>query len=223
MIGGLNNGTGSSSNPTKYRLIIESGYYSSFAMVNGPVGTSYTDYVEPKAIYGNDYDRVTNNNTNLEMYYCASGSWGGRVRGTTTNSKIFDLTVKSGQFGSSTYDYTTGIYVGGRHGGAHYALRTAKIEGGWIYNLIGGPLSDSSMQDKNDTHMAIVGGEVDLVIGGAGTSPTYGNRIIQVTGGRINYSVFGGSNGYQGASSDGTVMGVHLSMLEELLLLGIKL
>ena len=220
VIGGYNNGTGSSSNSTKYRLIIESGYYSVFAIGNGPVGTNYTNYISSKAIYGNDYDRVTNNNTNLEVYYCASGSWGGMVRGETVNSKIFDLIVKSGQFGSGKYDYTTGIYVGGRHGGAHYSLRSIKVEGGWIYNLIGGPLSDSSMRDRNDTHMAIVGGEIDLIIGGAGTSPTYGNRIIQVTGGKINYSVFGGSNGYQGASSDGTVIGSSLIYIGGITVIG---
>ncbi len=210
VIGGYNNSTGSSSNVTKYRLIIESGRYSSFAIVNGGTSSTYYDYVESRAIYGNDYDRSTKNNSNLEMYYCASGSWGGRVYASSQSAKIFDLTVKSGDFGTSQYDYTTGIYVGGRSYGNHYALRAVKVEGGNIYNLLGGPLSDSSMTDLNDTHMAVLGGTINVIIGGAGTSPTYGNRIIQVTGGTISYSIFGGSNGYQGAASDGTVNGSSL-------------
>ena len=53
----------------------------------------------------------------------------------------------------------------------------------------------------------MTGGEVDFLTGGAGTSTTYGNRIIQVTGGVVNYSVFGGSNGYNGSSEDGTLTG----------------
>lgn len=207
ILGGGNNSIGSSGNPRKYRLIIESGRYSSFSLGNGSVGTSYTNYIESKGIYGNDYDRATLNNSNLQLYYCASGTWGGRVYASSNSAKIVDLIVKSGDFGYGEYDYTTGIYVGGRQGGTHYAARAAKIEGGTIYNLIGGPLSDSSMQNYNDAYISMVGGEVDVIIGGAGTSATYGNRLIQVTGGIVNYSVFGGSNGYQGASTDGTVIG----------------
>ena len=48
---------------------------------------------------------------------------------------------------------------------------------------------------------------VDIIIGGAGTSATYGNRIISVTGGTVNYSVFGGSNGSDGDEGDGTLNG----------------
>ena len=210
VIGGSNGSTGSSSNRTKYRLIIESGLMNSLSIVNGIVGTGTSNYVEPITIYGNDYDRAIKNDNNLNIYYCASGSWGGVVRGSTITDKIFDLTVKSGSFGTGKLDHTTGIYVGRRYGGSHTGLRTIKVEGGYIYNLIGGPLSTSSMQDINDTHMKITGGSIDMITGGAGTSPTYGNRIIQVTGGQINYSVFGGSNGYDGTSSDGTVIGSSL-------------
>ena len=210
VIGGSNGSTGSSSNRTKYRLIIESGLMNSLSIVNGIVGTGTSNYVEPITIYGNDYDRAIKNDNNLDIYYCASGSWGGVVRGSTITDKIFDLTVKSGSFGTGKLDHTTGIYVGGRYGGSHTGLRTIKVEGGYIYNLIGGPLSTSSMQDINDTHMKITGGSIDMITGGAGTSPTYGNRIIQVTGGQIYYSVFGGSNGYDGTSSDGTVIGSSL-------------
>ena len=206
IIGGNNNATGSSSNLTKYKLIIESGLYNNLAIANG-ASSAVNDYIQAMAIYGNDYDRATANNSNLTIYSCASGSWGGNVYSSATTNNLFELTVKSGRFGSSKDDYTSGIYVGGRQGGTHYAQRYVKVEGGWIYNLIGGPLSASSRENLNDTFIYMTGGSVDVIIGGAGTSATYGNRLIQVTGGIVNYSVFGGSNGYQGSGSDGTVLG----------------
>lgn len=197
--------TGSSNSVTKYKLIIESGFYNSTALVNATSGS--TVYVEMKAVYGNDYDKVMQNNDNLDVYYCAGGSWGGNVNASTTTSRAIDLIVKSGRFGSGKFDYTTGIYVGGRTGGTHYAMRAITVEGGYIYNLIGGPLSASNRSTVNDIFMSIKGGEIDMITGGAGRSDTYGNRLIQVTGGKINYSVFGGSNGYEGSSYDGALHG----------------
>ena len=208
IVGGSNSSVGSSSNIAHYKIIIESGVYNSISLGNGASTSSrYNLYVEIKAIYGNDYDKVLSNNSNLDIYYCASGSWSGNYYASTAIDVSFDLIVKSGSFGSSKYDNTTGIYVGGRYGGTHYAARKIKVEGGWIYNLIGGPLTASNRGEYNDTYIFITGGEVDMITGGAGQTATYGNRIIQVTGGRINYSVFGGSNGYDGTEGDGTVNG----------------
>lgn len=207
VIGGGNNSTGNSNSSTKYKLMIESGTYNSLALSQGTVGTSYTDYIAARGIYGNDYDRVNNNNRDLDIYYCASGSWGGRIYTSSEREIALDLTVKSGSFGTGKYDHTTGIYVGGRYGGTHYDARKITYEGGYTYNLIGGPLTDSSRSSYNDTYMYIKGGEIDMITGGAGTTATYGNRIVQATGGVINYSIFGGSNGYDGSSSDGTLIG----------------
>lgn len=200
---------GSSSNPEKYRLIVESGNYNSTSLTLGATNYSYTTvYTEMQGIYGNDYDRATNNNNKLTIYYCASGSWSGDIN-SSNNTLIPALTtiVKSGSFGTSKYDLTTGIYVGGRYAGNQYSPRTVKVEGGYIYNLIGGPLSVSNHSNINDIYIYMTGGTVDLVTGGAGTSTTYGNRIIQITGGTVNYSVFGGSNGSDGSSTDGTLTG----------------
>ena len=120
------------------------------------------------------------------------------------------LTVKSGSFGTSKVDHTSGIYVGGRGGGTQYMARSAKIEGGYIYNLIGGPISANTHSEINDIYIYMTGGNVDCIIGGAGTTATYGNRILSLTGGSVNYSVFGGSNGWNGASGDGTLNGSSL-------------
>ena len=213
IIGGSNSSTGSNNNPTKYKLIIESGKYNSLSIANGGVtGTGgNTLYLNNKTVYGSDYDRVNKDNNKLDVVFCAAGSWGGRVYGntnsTTSNDIALDLTVKSGQFGSGKSDLTTGIYIGGRYGGTQYTARRAKVEGGYIYNLIGGPISASNRTNYNDIYAYMTGGEIDMITGGAGTSATYGNRIIQVTGGTVNYSVFGGSNGQDGSNGDGTLNG----------------
>ena len=140
-----------------------------------------------------------------------AGSWSGNIYAstdsTTSHEVSVDLVVKSGSFGSNHYDYAAGIYVGGLNYGTHYSARRVRVEGGNIYNLIGGPLVASNRSQVNDIIMNISGGEIDMVIGGAGRSATYGNRIISVTGGTINYSVFGGSNSYSGADGEGTLNG----------------
>ena len=211
IIGGSGSSSGSRNNVTKYSLIIESGFYSSIAITNGISNRSTpTIYTESVAVYGNDYDRASSNNSKLDIYYCASGSWGGYLYASDNNGIFSDLTVKSGSFGTGKTDHTAGIYVGGRYGGTHYAARKVSVQGGYIYNLIGGPLTASTRGSVNDTYMYIRGGVIDMLTGGAGTSATYGNRIIQLTGGEISYSVFGGSNGWDGSDGDGTLNGSSL-------------
>ena len=215
VIAGNDSSIGNNNNPKKYKFILESGIYNSVSLSTGNRGSyNLSLYLNNKSVYGNDYDKVIKNNTNLDVYFCASGSWSGIVyanTNSTTNKNIaFDLIVKSGTFGSSKYDLSTGIYVGGRNGGTHNSARRAKVEGGYVYNLIGGPLSNSSRKSINDIYINMTGGSVDFIIGGAGKSATYGNRIISVTGGTINYSVFGGSNGSDGTggtNSEGTLEG----------------
>lgn len=200
--------TGSSGNDSTYNLLIESGVYNSASLTHDANTNSWnsdTDYVNATVVYGSDYDRVTGNNSNLEFYYCVGGSWGGDIY---SSSEIgLKTIVKSGSFGTSKYDLTTGIYVGGRYGGTHYTARQIKVEGGWIYNLIGGPLSASNRSNVNDTYIYQTGGTIDMITGGAGQTATYGNRIIALTGGKVNYSVFAGSNGSTGSGYDGTVNG----------------
>ena len=200
--------TGSSGNDSTYNLLIESGVYNSASLTHDANTNSWnsdTDYVNATVVYGSDYDRVTGNNSNLEFYYCVGGSWGGDIY--SSSEAGMKTIVKSGSFGTGKYDLTTGIYVGGRYGGTHYTARQIKVEGGWIYNLIGGPLSASNRSNVNDTYIYQTGGTIDMITGGAGQTATYGNRIIALTGGKVNYSVFAGSNGSTGSGSDGTVNG----------------
>ena len=154
------------------------------------------------AIYGSDFDRIDGNNTSMDVYGTAAGNWGGTIHSKDDFAPSLTTVVKSGTFGSSKDDYTSGIYVGGLNYGALYAPRVAIVEGGYIYNILGGPLTDDSREDKNDIFINQKGGEIDVIVGGAGRSETYGNRIINVTGGKVNYAVFGGSNGYSGNNSN---------------------
>ncbi len=217
VISGNSSDTGSSGSLTRYRTIVESGKYNllsgtttgvAFGLFSDPTPDCYIDGV---AVYGNDFDRISDNNDNLIIAYCSCGNWGANLYSSNANKVALLTIVKSGSFGTNKYDYTTGIYVGGRASGLRYgdnhAVRSSIIEGGWIYNLIGGPLAADDRKDVNDIVINIKGGEVDMVTGGAGNSKTTGNRIINMTGGTVNYSIFGGSNGYLGSNSDGVLDG----------------
>lgn len=210
-----------------YRVIIESGSYNILSLTGmdesagswwgGGDNHNTSKNLQAFGIYGNDYDRVTNNNSNLDIYFCASGSWGDTINQNSNRYTFtaFNLIVKSGTFGSrrptsgqdSDNYYSYGIYVGGRQGGTTYAAKTITVEGGDIFNLIGGPLTSSAQASYNDVMMYVKGGSIDAITGGAGRSETYGNRIIQVTGGEIKYAIFGGSNGITGSNGEGKLDG----------------
>lgn len=207
VLGGSNSATGSRNKETKYKLIIESGFYNSISLSNGGINQNSSSYIKAKGLYGNDYDKVLKNNDNLVIAYASSGSWGGIYYTIDPVDIGFDLIVRSGSFGKNKYDAYAGIYIGGRGWGTHYTSRRVKYEGGYTYNLIGGPITGTNRSNYNDSYMYITGGEIDMVIGGAGQTATYGNRIVQMTGGTINYSIFGGSNGYESGNGEGTVNG----------------
>lgn len=204
IVGGANGNSGSSNNNTKYQIIVESGFYNSASWVN-PASNTSNVYIDNNVILGSDIDRVLLNNNKLEFYFCVGGSWGGYIY--SSNQVGLKQTVKSGSFGTSKSDLTTGIYVGGRHTGTQNTARSLKVEGGYIYNVIGGPLSASGRADVNDIYFYQTGGEIEMITGGAGTSATYGNRILSITGGKVLYSVFAGSNGSDGTEGDGTLEG----------------
>lgn len=77
--------------------------------------------------YGNDYDRAKEDNSKLTVYFCAAGSWGGVIHSSNDDLvPALNTIVKSGSFGTSKYDISTGIYIGARYGGTHYAPRSGK-------------------------------------------------------------------------------------------------
>lgn len=206
VVGGKNNGTGSQSSPTKYSFIVESGYYNSISSISTS-GASGTYYVDAYSIYGSDFDRITNTNNKLGVNYNATTSYGGTISGSTNTTKYMTTTIKSGTFGENEAQSASGVYVGGLTGGTIYSPTELVVEGGDIFNINGGPLISSSVSRNNVVYINMKGGTADFIFGGAALSKTYGNRIINVTGGQVNYSVFGGSNGTDGESGDGTLDG----------------
>ena len=214
----------SNSNFARYKFEVESGIYNNIGLVT-VAGNSGSYYVNAIGIFGNDFDRVTENpletssnnynydtssGPNMEVKFILSGSWGGNIYGHNAADTMLHTTIKSGRYGSNKTNCFTGVYIGGRTGGAHYATREGVFEGGYVYTVTGGPLSQSSNSSITDTKIYIKGGYQDVVYGGAGTTETYGNKLIQMTGGRVNYSLFGGSNGTTGsnqANSRGTIVG----------------
>ena len=191
----------------KYTTIVESGYYQNGSGVG--YNSAHTHYVNAKVTLGSDYDRVrTNGNDNLYVYYCYAGSWASYLYNSTSGVDTYDTpsvytVVKSGNYGTNEADYAAGIYTGGRGAGSHYSLREVKVEGGYIFNLIGGPVSSDNRSGKNDIIINVTGGTINMIFGGAGVSNTTGSRILNITGGTINYSILGGSNAYtQGNGSN---------------------
>ena len=203
---------GSSSNPKKFRLVVESGVYNFISASMGSLtsnGTRPTIYMAGETIVGNDYDRVKKDNDKLEVYENYNGTLGGSYVEDNARDYLFSNTLKSGKIGTSRDAYSTGIYVGGRgyQSDKINGMVRIKIEGGWAFNVIGGPLIDSGLQSRNVVDVTMTGGSVEAIFGGAGDAATYGNRIIKVLGGTVEYSVFGGSNGYQSNEGAGTLNG----------------
>ena len=213
VIGSNITATGSAGSPTTYRLIIESGLYNNLGLSSKSLASRESNvnyYVHATGIFGNDFDRITEtdpeNTSKMTVRYDLSGAWSGYTRGSSATDVSLTTIIKSGRYGANKYDCYAGVYVGGQIDGKLYSTRKAIIEGGYIYNLIGGPLSDTSLTNINDTYMHMKGGIVDIIVGGAGVAETYGNKVIAVTGGQVNYAVFGGSNGVNGTSnSQGTL------------------
>ena len=207
IIGGNNKSSGSATAPTRYSLIVESGYYSRIGVFSG-YKTGLNGYIQAYATYGSDYDRAVNTTAahqKLRIYKTAAGRFGGNVNVSNGVPHAINLTVKSGQFGTNGNDYTDGIYVGGLSGGSSKGVSKATVEGGQIFNIIGGPNIDSGRKTYTMIYTTIKGGEVDFVFGGAGLTATYGHRAVNISGGIINGAAYGGSNAKTGGSGDGTI------------------
>ena len=199
IVGGRSSST--TSNPTKYSLIVESGYYNYISGVS-TTSSSATYNVNATVTYGNDFDRIRGNHNLMGVDYNAASSYGGTVTSGSVATPFITTTVKSGTYGRDVEDTAAGIYVGGLNGGTLSSPAEIIVEGGKILYLNGGPLVSSSLTNYNSIYTYIKGGEIDCVFGGAARTETYGNRLINMTGGTVRYSVFGGSNGIEGNNSE---------------------
>lgn len=200
-------------NSNEYKLVIETGKYLTVQLYRASNSRDSTT-ANANLVMGNDIDRKNNNNESLKIH--------NRMASRTTSATCYPYTsgtskpivvnmiVKSGTFGidffnnastsnSSDRNYA-GIYIGG-HGQTGYdkSDRYLLVEGGNIANIIGG--LNVSSADMYKTYMYIKNGNIINITGGAGYTHTYGDRIIQITGGYIKYSISGGSNGVAASSS----------------------
>lgn len=210
IVGG-NESVGSDTNDNNsYKIIVESGKYSAFLAYSTYGGTKCSYYGTIYMTFGSDIDRASNNNNNLSVYYRSTVAAGSGIIGKlSVREKAYLINVKSGQFG---IDYCVdngnanfaGIYVGAYvNGGANshdISDRYCVVEGGLIAHLTGG-LKIYTSNPEVLTRIYVKGGELYNMVGGAGVNQTYNDRIIQITGGKVRYSVSGGSNG-NSASSD---------------------
>lgn len=195
---------GSGGATRNYRTVIESGYYNN---IQGLSSNSTNITTCATLVLGADIDRIKNDNEDLKVYYrVASTAFGENVYTNDTSKPAITIIAKSGEFGYDGFTYYrnrnddnyayAGIYVGG-HGsnyGSFYGDRSLIVEGGRICNIIGGLKLQSYIDSK--TYIYVKAGEIKNIVGGAGVSQTRGDRIIQVTGGTVEYSVSGGSNGF---------------------------
>ena len=201
--GGYNN-TSSVSN-AKYKLIVESGNYTYSGVVSLRANATLTN-PDIYAIYGSDYDRVNDDNSKLEIAKTLYADMASRPSCTPVYTNGTTLIIKSGAIGSflNTDDNTNGIYTTSNSRAVTSCHQTLIIEGGRINNIYGGPGPSDSMANYNAVTIYFKGGEAETIFGGGAYLTSNGNRIIQISGGRVNYSVAGGSNGYKGNPADGS-------------------
>lgn len=203
----------------QFRTVVESGKYSNIYTDRGNNGSTHN--TNSVLIIGSDYDRVLENNDTLNVYARVSArTVGGVVTKTDTSKPLYDLTIKSGNIGIDSFttynneDSTyAGIYVGGWSVTANNSTyddgdRVLTVEGGNIANIVGGLTIASNHTQNTNTRIYIKGNRASVqnIVGGAGRSTTYGDRTIQVTGGTVQYSVCGGSNGVYSTNNDNGVL-----------------
>ena len=193
-----------------FKVIVESGYFYSYH--SGAMSGSSSVTLNEITVLGSDYDRATNDHSNLRFNIGLDGyAAGSNTAGSVSLFASF-TTVKSGRFGfnadgTPNNDNTAGMYIGGRASTCVNSITGAKIEGGIINTVLGG-YGYSGTDSTNSSYIGMSGGSVRAIYGGAGHSTTKGNRIINVTGGLINYSILGGSDSYSSNdANDGIVQG----------------
>ena len=203
--GGYNNRTAS-----EYKLIVESGQYYTMQLYRAASASTSTT-ANATMVIGSDIERANNNNSTLKIYNRMASRTTSATGTPYQSGRLVNMIIKSGTIGvdffenASTADNSdrnyAGIYVGG-HGNTGYDKgdRYLLVEGGNIANIIGGLSMGAS--DMFKTYMYVKDGNIINMTGGAGYTHTYGDRIIQVTGGCIKYSISGGSNGVAASSTD---------------------
>ena len=203
---GTNNNTATSG---KIKIIVESGFYNAYRVTNSSSASTFN----LTSILGSDYDKAGNDNSKLKFMVGVVGMTTSNVNYNLGNASPF-LTftyLKSGYYGynpngnPSTAPDGSGIYLGGRGGSTKPGGPCgAKIEGG-IVNIILGGSGINGNDNDNLIYLAMTSGSLRQVYTGATQSTTRGNRIINITGGTVQGSVFGGSYSRESSVGNGAV------------------
>ena len=219
------NSTGSVASP-QYRIKVESGVYQYFDFYKGHStyngGTDNTGFTvsgssaNARITIGNDYDRASGTNTNLEFIYGPMFGYSGNFSstGNRDNLHTLDLVVKSGSIGTTFFmeNTNTATYLQGGAGRCMYlssagsqtnvGTRNVTIEGGDVCS-IGGGIDSYNNNDGGGTNynrlglnLRIKGGTIHgNVYGGAAKSPSGGNKVMVMTGGTVKGWFAAGCNG----------------------------
>ena len=181
--------------------------------------------VNAVVIYGNDYDRAKGTNTNLVITEGStlglgnSNYAGFTDRSNRDNMHTLDMTIKSGSIGSNYFIENTtnsGYLQGGDYniylcsGGttSNMGCRNLTIEGGDVCSIGGGADQYNNAPSNSDTYstttnynrtsinIRVKGGTVHgNIFGGGAWSPSGGNKVIVLTGGKVTGWVAAGCNG----------------------------
>lgn len=219
------NSTGSVASP-QYSIKVESGVYQYFDFYKGHStytggydNTGFTvsgSSANARITIGNDYDRASGTNTNLEFIYGPMLGYSGSFSstGNRDNLHTLDLVIKSGSIGTTFFmeNTNTATYL---QGGAGYCMylssagsqtnvgtRNVTIEGGDVCSIGGGidsynnNVSDVTNYNRLGLNLRIKGGTIHgNVYGGAAKSPSGGNRVMVMTGGTVKGWFAAGCNG----------------------------
>ncbi len=191
----------------KFKLIVESGPYAYAGLLALRRSTTITN-PDAISIWGCDYDRVKNDNSHLYIYNTMYVNMPSTVNCTPRYDTAMRLYLKSGQYGKNALDGNNigsgnlGIYLTSNSQGVYHCNTKFYYEGGRVFLVYGGPGPGSDMENYNAVNIYQKGGEADAIFGGGAFITSYGNRIVQVTGGKVNLSVVGASNGYYGSYSN---------------------
>ncbi len=176
----------------------ESGKFSNIYLtryISGYVA-NITGKADVMAVFGSDYDRARNVNTNIVV---DNEVFVGYNLGFTNDSNTrFDLTVKSGTFGvnhvnDGTQNNEKKFYLGFAFCSVGGGARRAEILGGHFIGTISGGLEKYA---NSSAEIRIKNGTFDgFVYGAAQFGAAYGQRDIIVTGGTFNSFIAGGCNG----------------------------
>ena len=190
----------------QFRVIVESGFYNGYYATYSNAQATINETV----VLGSDYDRALNDNSKLKMFLGYLSTRSGTLNAGNADIYGIFVTFKSGMYGynpdgtpSSDAD-GAGAYISGRGTSiTTHATDGIKIEGGSINIILGGSgYKYNNNNGANAVYIGMSGGDVRQIYGGATQNTTYGNRIINITGGLIHYSVLGGSNSNGGTGNN---------------------